>query len=196
MLVVSALLLPSTSSAQTINACVGKNGSVRIVTDGSPCRYPDTPLMWNAGLRVYDADGVEIGPLSGIGNVTFFVDGKGYAAPVGPNGWVATQGTFYFLNDQCSGRPYVLRSVSSDPAAPPPPPLPAYFFTSLQVADDLGFYQDGNYLKKVLTMGIIEVWRWDLATASCLAFDAQGTYWFGSHAAITLPSHPAPFTIR
>jgi len=196
VLIASAVLLPSMSSAQTINACVSKNGSVRIVTDGSPCRHPDTPLMWNAGLRVYDANGAEIGPLSGVTAVTFYVDGKGYSAPVGPGGWVETQATFYFLNDQCSGRPYVLRSVSSDPAAPPPLPLPVYFFTSLQVADDLGFYQDGNYLKKILTMGTIEVWRWDPATASCLAFDAQGTYWFGSHAAITLPTHPAPFTIR
>jgi len=35
LFVVSALLLlPSTSSAQTINACVSKNGTIRIVAAG------------------------------------------------------------------------------------------------------------------------------------------------------------------
>jgi hypothetical protein len=186
------LLLPSTGSAQTINACVSKNGSIRIVTDGAPCPRQDTPLQWNSGLRVYDADDVEIGPLMSIAAVTFFIDGKGYSAAVGPNGWVESQSSFYFFNDACSGDRYVLRAVSSYA----PPALPEYFFTSLQVIGTTGYYQDGSLVDLTLDPEVVSVWRWDVPSASCVPFYGNGRYWFGGHATITLPAHPAPFTIR
>ena len=194
------LLLPSTGSAQTINACVSKNGSIRIVTDGAPCPRQDTPLQWNSGLRVYDADGVEIGPLMSIAAVTFFIDGKGYSAGVGPNGWVESQSSFYFFNDACSGDRYVMRSGGFSPI-PPPLPLSTPFFMSLQVLGTTGYYQNGEFVKVVQPPAPADpiLWRWDPQTSSCVAigpYASEYTYWLGAHSTVELPVHPAPFTIR
>jgi hypothetical protein len=195
--IVSVLLLPSMGSAQTINACVKQNGTIRIVAAGSSCERGDTPLLWNSGLRVYDANGVEIGPLSGVTAVMFYMDGQGYSAGVGPGGWIQSQTTFYYFDAACDSDRYVLRSTSTSA----PPPLQTTFFTSLQVLQTTpgyytGFYQVDPPVQRTLVSGVTSVWRRDMPSASCVPFNAAGTYWFSGHATVELPAHPAPFTIR
>jgi len=189
-----ALLLPSTGSAQTINACVSKNGMIRIVAAGAPCPNGDVPLRWNGGFRVYDANSVEIGPLMGIQTVLLSVGDEYYTAPVGPSGWVESQVTFYFFDDECSGAPYLYRGMSQ------PLPIQTTFIKSLQVVGTTGYYQDGMFVTKELTSGEDpEVWFRNVATGMCDPFlpsTGTHTYWFGSHGAVALPSHPAPFTMR
>ena len=200
VIVSTVLLLPSTSSAQTINACVSKNGTIRIVAAGAPCPDKETPLQWNAGLRVYDANGAEIGPLVGTSGVTFSIDGKGYVATVGPDGWTQSQSSFYFLDSACSGDRYVTRSGGFSPV-PAPLPLPTPFFASLQVLGTTGYYQNGVFVKAVLPPAPADpaLWRWDPQTSSCVAigpYASEYTYWLGAHSTVELPVHPAPFTIR
>lgn len=188
-------LLPSAGSAQTINACVAKNGNVRIVDTSASCHPQESFVQWNSGLRVYDNNGVVIGPLMSIAAVTFYVDGNGYSAAVGPHGWVPSQVSFYFFNDTCTGDRYVIRSIST--AAPPA--LPVYFFKSLQVFETApghytGFYQVDPPVMRVLPDD--PLWRWDPPSSSCLAVSGSGTYWLTGHSSVELPEHPAPFTIR
>jgi hypothetical protein len=203
LFVVSAvLLLPSTSSAQTINACVGKNGTIRIVAAGEPCPRGDTPLMWNRGLRVYDADGVEIGPLMSAAAVTFYLDDQGFSAAVGPGpeGWVQSQTTYYYLNSSCTGDRYALRSsgYGSAPAEPPPPSL--FFFISLQVAGNMGYYQIERPTLVVVPPSVPTVWRNDFMTGACTEQRNTASdnlyYWLGRYSSVELPFHPGPFTIR
>lgn len=187
------LLLPSTGSAQTINACVAKNGNVRIVAAGTSCHPQESLVRWNSGLRVYDADGVEIGPLSGIAAVTFYVDDKGYSAGVGPDGWMPSTTSFFYFSSACTGDRYVMRGTVE------PPLLPKYFFTSLQVVEEpaghyFGLYQVDPPVMR--TLPAEPVWRWDVPSAACVPYAATGTYWFSGFAAVELPVHPAPFTIR
>ena len=203
LFVVSAvLLLPSTSSAQTINACVSKNGTIRIVAAGEPCPRGDTPLLWNSGLRVYDADGVEIGPLMSAAAVTFYVDGQGYSAAVGPGpeGWVQSQTTYHYLDSSCTGDRYAMRSSAVGSAPPEPPPPSLFFFISLQVAGNMGYYQIERPTLVVVPPGAGGVWRSDFITGGCVELintqSANYNYWLGRYSSVELPNHPAPFTIR
>jgi hypothetical protein len=143
---------------------------------------------------VYDANGVEIGPLMGISTVLLSVGDEYYTAVVGPSGWAQSQVAFYFFAAECSGAPYVYREMSQ------PLPMQTTFIKSLQVVGTPGYYQDGMFVTKELTSGEEPKVRLrDVATGMCVPFSPStgtNTYWFGSHGAVALPSHPAPFTMR
>ena len=203
LFVVSAvLLLPSTSSAQTINACVSKNGTIRIVAAGAPCPRGDTPLLWNSGVRVYDADGVEIGPLVSGAAVSFYLGDQGFSAAVGPGpeGWVQSQSTFYYLNDSCTGDRYATRSGAYGSAPPEPPPPSLFFFISLQVVGNMGYYQIERPTLVVVPPSVPTLWRYDFITGACTEqrnTSSEDFYqWLGRFSSVELPNHPAPFTIR
>ena len=87
---ITTLCFPA--SAQTIDACVKNDGSLRIVSSPTDCRSKESPISWNANgsegpqgpigepgpageqgppgdnLRVVDANGVDLGPLVGFHN--------------------------------------------------------------------------------------------------------------------------------
>jgi len=54
----------SHASAQVINGCISKNGTLKIVADPSDCSSRETPISWNQQgkvLRVFDRDGTDLG---------------------------------------------------------------------------------------------------------------------------------------
>jgi hypothetical protein len=151
---------------------------------------------------VYDADGVEIGPLVSGAAVTFYLGDQGFSAAVGPGpeGWVQSQTTFYYLNDSCTGDRYAMRSGAVGSAPPEPPPPSLFFFISLQVAGNMGYYQIERPTLVVVPPGAGGVWRSDFITGGCVELintqSANFNYWLGRYSSVELPNHPAPFTIR
>ena len=54
----------SSASAQVINGCVSKNGTLKVVSDPSDCTSRETPISWSQkgkALRVFDRDGTHLG---------------------------------------------------------------------------------------------------------------------------------------
>ncbi len=93
LVLVTALLIPISASAQTIHGCVkNKNGALRIVVDPSSCTPREMSISWNQQgpqgepgidgtdgvdgsdadvLRAFDANGISIGITSEIGGAGF-----------------------------------------------------------------------------------------------------------------------------
>jgi hypothetical protein len=149
-----------------------------------------------SGLNVYDADDVVIGPIIYFSTVTFLVDGQRYAASVGPDGWSQTVLNTYFFDTACSDGPYILRTFSSSGQPARPNPLAKAFFRSLFVVGPTGFYETGQYLSRVLSSDVPNVWLRENATGPCTALALGGSAWFEEVGAIQIPVHRSPFTIR
>jgi len=108
---VFSALFASSASAQVINACVNDaTGFVRIVTDSSECRPPDSPISWNVqgpagpmgqpgpmgepgkALDVGEVVRIELPATTGFDTVWFVPFGKALLVDhiVWSNGWGAT----------------------------------------------------------------------------------------------------------
>ena len=104
-------LLASSASAQVINACVNDaTGFLRIVTDPSDCRPPDSPISWNVqgpagpmgqpgpmgepgkGIDVGEVVRIELPATSGFDRTWFVPSGKALLVDhiAWSNGWGAT----------------------------------------------------------------------------------------------------------
>jgi hypothetical protein len=115
-------------TADNLKACVGPSGAMRMVAPASPCTGTDTSVDWSAsgtapvpapspapgagdaGLRVVNASGEDLGPLLGPSSAVLTLPSgqKAYAElfPQGPPAnWAMYQ---YYTTADCSGDAYVV----------------------------------------------------------------------------------------
>jgi len=145
---------------------------------------------------VYDAADVLIGPLRGTSTVTFEVGGENYSAGVGPDGWLQAVFPLYFFDSGCTNGPYEVKHWSAIPNPPAPAPMPSHFFRSLSVAGSTGYYATGQYVSRVLSSTVPNVWYRANGSGPCTPLDWEGTAWFDPLGVVPLTAHQPPFTIR
>jgi hypothetical protein len=130
IIVVVGLLVASTASAQTINACIKQNnGQLRVVSATEACLPSEMKISWKGdsgsggGIRIVDATGTYIGNFAGThvvnneeivlvtrqeNGVSFVLNGR-RSSPLLRGTARHPYYTFvYFGSWDCSGTPYVL----------------------------------------------------------------------------------------
>jgi hypothetical protein len=95
LVVAACLLAATTAEAQTTNACVMKNGLMKVVDDESDCGPQETPISLGQPqpavetARVFDGEGREIGIFVGAQNPAAWrvlLTDLGVIAPISPHG--------------------------------------------------------------------------------------------------------------
>jgi len=166
-----------TSATKTVTQVVGANAA-------------------SGALSVYDASDALIGQLLGPSTVAFVVEDQAYTASVGPDGWIQATPDLYFFDAACSDGPYFMRSWVASGTPAPPAPTPRTFFYALSTVGSTGYHATEQYVLRVLSATVPNVWIRENAVGPCEALVLGGSALFDPAGVVPLPAHQPPFTIR